>query len=111
MQPAPALHSKTSTAETSLDLDAAIALLEKGEGANITVDLGDGRLARPTGHRGADGLLQRLRAHRMILALGAGPADLTAFSGTLRPLTIAPQVQDILDAISVKPVSSDPHER
>lgn len=82
-----------------LDLDAAIALLEAGKGAGLAVDLGNGRLARANGVRGDEGLLQRLRGHRLILALASGEADLSRFSEAVRPLVIAPEVQDILDAI------------
>ena len=81
-----------------LALDEAIRLLEAGEGQDITVDLGDGRLARADGPRGNDGLLQRLRGHKMMLALASGTADLSRFSAAPRSLTIAPGVQEILDA-------------
>ena len=43
-----------------LGLDEAIRLLEAGQGQDICVDLGDGRLARADGPRGSEGLLQRL---------------------------------------------------
>jgi hypothetical protein len=81
-----------------LGLDEAIRLLEAGEGADICVDLGDGRLARADGPRGREGLLQRLRGHKMMLALASGAADPSRFSAAPRSLTIAPGVQEILDA-------------
>jgi hypothetical protein len=80
-------------------LDDAIVLLEAGQGAGLIVDLGHGRLARASGMRGDEGLLQRLRGHKLILALASGQADLSHFSGSARPLVIAPEVQDIIDAI------------
>lgn len=81
-----------------LGLDEAIRLLEAGEGQNITVDLGEGRLARADGPRGTEGLLQRLRGHKMMIALASGAADLSRFSVAPRSLTVAPAVQEILDA-------------
>ncbi len=83
----------------ALDIDEAIALLEAGKGAGLVVDLGNGRLARANGVRGDDGLLQRLRGHKLILALASGNADLSRFSDSAQPLVIAPEVQDIIDAI------------
>jgi uncharacterized membrane protein YccC len=81
-----------------LGLDEAIRLLEAGEAADSCVDLGDGRRARADGPRGREGLLQRLRGHKMMLALASGAADLSRFSAAPRSLTIAPGVQEILDA-------------
>lgn len=81
-----------------LGLDDAIRMLESGGGQDICVDLGDGRLARADGPRGSEGLLQRLRGHKMMLALASGSADLSRFSAAPRSLTIAPGVQEILDA-------------
>ncbi|MEZ5953189.1 MAG: hypothetical protein R3C13_02685 [Hyphomonas sp.] len=80
-----------------LALDDAIRLLESGSGDGVTVDLGDGRLARADGPRGNDGLLQRLRGHKMMVALASGAADLSHFSSGPRSLVIAPAVQEILD--------------
>jgi hypothetical protein len=80
-------------------LNEAIALLEAGQGAGLIVDLGGGRLARADTMRGEEGLLQRLRGHKMILALASGAADLTRYSNESRPLQIAPEVQDIVDVI------------
>jgi hypothetical protein len=81
-----------------LGLDEAIRLLEDGQGKDICVDLGDGRLARADGPRGSEGLLQRLRGHKMMLALASGAADLSHFTASPHALTIAPGVQEILDA-------------
>ncbi|KCZ50090.1 MULTISPECIES: hypothetical protein [unclassified Hyphomonas] len=81
-----------------LGLDEAIRLLEAGQGQDICVDLGDGRLARADGPRGSEGLLQRLRGHKMMLALASGAADLSHFTASPHALTIAPGVQEILDA-------------
>lgn len=81
-----------------LGLDEAIRLLEAGEGQNVVVDLGDGRFARADGPRGPEGLLQRLRGHKMMIALASGTADLSRFSAASCALTVAPAVQEILDA-------------
>jgi hypothetical protein len=85
-----------------LGLDEAIRLLESGQGQDISVDLGEGRLARADSARGSEGLLQRLRGHKMMLALASGAADLSRFSVAPRSLTIAPGVQEILDAATHK---------
>lgn len=84
----------------AIGLDEAISRLEAGKGEGLVVDLGDGRFATADGHRGDDGLLQRLRGHRMLLALASGAADLSRFETTPDTLTIAPLVQEILDAAS-----------
>ena len=81
-----------------LGLEEAIRLLEAGEAPDLTVDHGDGRLARADGPRGNEGLLQRLRGHKMMLALASGTADLSRFSAAPGSLTVAPAVQEILDA-------------
>lgn len=106
MPAAMAHRDQAPATETVFGLDEAITRLEGGNSSDdITVDLGDGRLARANGHRGETGLLQRLKAHRLIMALGDGPADLTRFASEPRPLFIAPQVQEILNAIRVKPAA------
>lgn len=97
------LHAKPPGAPTVVTVDEAISRLEAGAGAGLVVDLGGGRLARADGHRGQEGLLQRLRGHRMLLALASGAADLTRFQGAPGELRIAPEVQDILDAATRRP--------
>ena len=83
-------------------LEEAISLLEAGQGEGLVVDLGNGRMATAEGHRGTDGLLQRLRGHRMMLSLASGGADLSRFDGTGNALIVAPLVQEILDAAAQK---------
>ncbi|HPF21858.1 MAG: hypothetical protein R3C08_01235 [Hyphomonas sp.] len=92
MRASPALDA------SPLGLDEAIRRLEAGEGQDICVDLGGGRLARADGPRGTEGLLQRLRGHKMMIALASGAADLSRFSVAPRSLIVAPAVQEILDA-------------
>ena len=92
---------KTTRAER-VSLDEAIARLEAGFDGDLFVDLGDGRVAKNDGHRGSEGLLQRLRGHRMMMALASGTADLSRFTKHDHGLLIAPQVQEILDAAKQK---------
>ncbi|MCA8902831.1 MAG: hypothetical protein KDA53_16455 [Hyphomonas sp.] len=92
------MRASPASAPQVLGLDEAIRVLEAGAGDDITVDLGDGRIARSEGARGNEGLLQRLRGHKMMLALASGAADLSRFSAASRSLVVAPAVQEILDA-------------
>jgi len=91
------MRAKPASGTRLLGLEEAIRLLETGEIEDIAVDLGDGRLARADGPRGVEGLLQRLRGHKMMLALASGAADLSRFSAAPRSLVVAPAVQEILD--------------
>lgn len=89
--------------ETSpISLDEAIKRLEAGQGNGLIVDLGNGRVASADGHRGDEGLLQRLRGHRMMLALAAGTVDLSRFETAPDQVSVAPLVQEILDAATQK---------
>lgn len=81
-----------------LALEAAISLLEAGTARDdIAVDLGEGRVARADGALQQRGLLQRLRGHRLLLAMledvsgVPGPGD----DGDM----ICPQVRELLDAV------------
>lgn len=85
-----------------VSLDEAISRLEAGQGEDMIVDLGNGRTASADGHRGSEGLLQRLRGHRMMLALASGAADLSRFETTPDKVSVAPMVQEILDAATQK---------
>ena len=85
-----------------VSLEEGISLLEAGQGEGLVVDLGNGRTASADGHRGTDGLLQRLRGHRMMLSLATGGADLSRFEGLNDSVIVAPLVQEILDATGQK---------
>ena len=50
----------------AISLEDAISRLESGQGEDLTVDLGNGRIATADGSRGTEGLLQRLRGHSMM---------------------------------------------
>ena len=81
-------------------LDEGIALIEAGDAPeNICVDIGEGVLVRGNGPKGLQGLLQRLRGHRMVLALSSGeiaPSVVAMRSG--KP-ELHPSVAEILDAL------------
>lgn len=93
-----AMRANALTNGKALTLEEGITRLEAGEGEGLVVDLGAGRLAAADGHRGPEGLLQRLRGHRMMLALASGTADLSRFVPSNDKLVISPLVQEILDA-------------
>lgn len=98
-----AMRAGKLTSHDPLSLDEAIARLEAGADAEgMSVDLGDGRLASADGHRGGEGLLQRLRGHKMMLALASGSADLSRFAAQAGKVSVLPQVQEILDAARQK---------
>ena len=59
--------------------------------------MADGSAMRARSQPG-DGLLQRLRGHRMMVALASGAADLSKFSAAADTVKVAPLVQEILDA-------------
>ncbi|MGH1421320.1 MAG: hypothetical protein ACRBEQ_05845 [Hyphomonas sp.] len=96
------MRADTQKSENTLSVEQAISRLEAGTGDGITVDLGNGRSATADGHRGDDGLLQRLRGHKMLQALASGNADLSRFTAADETLKIAPLVQEILDAAQQK---------
>ena len=83
-----------------VSLDQGIALIESGDAPdNVCVDIGSNTLLRADGVNGLAGLLQRLRGHRMILALSSGeiaPSVVPMRSG--KP-DMHPDVAAILDAL------------
>lgn len=83
-----------------LDLDEAIARLEAGgEAAGVAVDLGGGAIARADGARGAAGLLQRLKAYRLLKALAEAETMPEAMpDGHASPAVLAP-ARSLLDAV------------
>ena len=96
------MQARTLRAEAVTGLDEAIRKLEAGTGDGLAVDLGSGRVARADSPRGQEGLLQRLRGHKMLLALASGGADLSRLKGMTRELQVAPAVREILDAAARK---------
>jgi hypothetical protein len=86
-----------------LSVDEAIRALEAGEGDGVTVDLGGGRIARADTPRGAEGLLQRLRGHKMLLSQAATGPDVSRLRRLSPDIQIAPAVREILDAATRRP--------
>ena len=86
--------------ESIVSLEEAISLIESGEAnETMTVDIGHDRLIRADGAQGLQGLLQRLRGHRMVLALSSGEAaDSVVAMRSGRP-ELHPDVAEILDAL------------
>lgn len=87
----------------SVSVDEAIRLIEAGKGEGLRVDLGGGRFASADTPRGTDGLLQRLRGHKMLTALSRDGADLSRLKPPATEVIVAPAVREILDATMRKP--------
>lgn len=80
-------------------IDAAIARIESGEAEpGVAIDLGRGRIVRADGPRGLEGLLQRLRCHRALLAMMCGEAPVPEACHADMP-AMSEQAKDLLDAI------------
>lgn len=92
------LRARSCEAGGSTSLDEAIRQLEAGGGDGVAVDLGQGRIASADSPRGREGLLQRLRGHRMLIALASGSADLSRLRPIPGSVQVAPAVREILDA-------------
>lgn len=83
-----------------LTLDDAITLIEAGDAPdNICVDIGHEVLVRADGPKGVQGLLQRLRGHRMILAVSAGELASSVVPMRSGKPDMHPDVAEILDAL------------
>lgn len=83
-----------------LTLDEAIALIEAEEAPeNICVDIGYDVLLRADGPKGLQGLLQRLRGHRMILAVSSGELTSSVVPMRSGKPDMHPDVAEILDAL------------
>jgi hypothetical protein len=87
----------------AVNVDEAIRLIEAGKGEGLRVDLGGGRFASADTPRGTDGLLQRLRGHKMLTALSQDGGDLSRLKPPATEITVAPAVREILDAAMRKP--------
>ncbi len=96
------IRARALCADVTTGLEEAIGKLEAGAGAGLAVDLGGGRIARADSPRGDEGLLQRLRGHKMLLALASGHADLSRLKAQSGDLQVAPAVREILDAAARK---------
>ena len=81
-------------------LDDGIAAIEAGEASdNICVDIGHDTLIRADGAKGLQGLLQRLRGHRMILAMSSGEISPSVVPMRSGKPDMHPDVAAILDAL------------
>lgn len=83
-----------------LTLDQAIAAIEADACSDdVQVDLGNGLIAKANGRMGLGGLLQRLRAHKVLLSFAKMPAGSSATP--MRPFSpdMHPDVAIILDAL------------
>ncbi|MFN4183900.1 MAG: hypothetical protein ACK4M6_03885 [Hyphomonas sp.] len=89
-------------AEITTSVEDAIGKLEAGAGEGLAVDLGSGRIARADSPRGDEGLLQRLRGHKMLLAIASGGVDISRLKAMPGELQVAPAVREILDAAARK---------
>ncbi|MEL6862114.1 MAG: hypothetical protein AAGL11_09765 [Pseudomonadota bacterium] len=86
--------------EETVSLEEAISQIESGEASEtITVDIGHDRLVRADGAQGLQGLLQRLRGHRMVLALSSGEATSSVVAMRSGRPELHPDVAEILDAL------------
>ena len=87
----------------AVSVDDAIRLIEAGSGEGLRVELGGGRFACADTPRGTDGLLQRLRGHKMLTALSQDGGELSRLKPPATEVTVAPAVREILDAAMRKP--------
>lgn len=84
-----------------VSLDEGIDLIESGEALDtICVDIGHENLVRADGSKGLQGLLQRLRGHRMILALSSGETAPSVVAMRSGKPEMHPDVAEILDALA-----------
>lgn len=95
-----ATYLQFSTDITGTDLETAISLIESGDAPEtLVVDLGDGCFARADGRLGLQGLLQRLRGHRLLMTVAQAGQDETVLPLRDGEPEIEPQVAAILDAL------------
>ena len=96
-----ATHLHFSSDTVAVDIDTAITMIEAGDAsATLLVDLGDGSVARADGYLGLQGLLQRLRGHRKLVAMAnSGEANEVIAMRSGKP-DMHPDVAAILDALN-----------
>ncbi len=83
-----------------VSLEQAISCLEAGEPCDgIRVDLGGGRFAEADGPLGRKGLLQRLRGHRLLMAMVQDVAGLQVNAEEVS--IVSEEVQELLDAVKM----------
>jgi len=83
-----------------VSLDEAIEMIEAEKAPDtICVDIGHKTLVRADGPKGLQGMLQRLRGHRMILSLSSGEAAQSIIPLRSGKPDMHPDVAEILDAL------------
>ncbi|MEL7110540.1 MAG: hypothetical protein AAGJ68_06695 [Pseudomonadota bacterium] len=83
-----------------VSLDEAIEMIEAEKAPDtICVDIGHKTLVRADGPKGLQGMLQRLRGHRMILSLSSGEAAQSVIPLRSGKPDMHPDVAEILDAL------------
>lgn len=93
------LASALQEPEGPLGLEDALNRLAAGRaGPGVEVDLGGGWTARADGPRGLEGLEQRLKGLRLLIALAARDGDLRPL-GASQPAAIDPSIAALLDAV------------
>lgn len=96
------IETPHSSSDTLMTIDNAIAAIQNGEAdSSIQVDLGGGRVARVNSDRGLDGLLQRLKGHKTMMALMESASDISHLIDS-SPLHATEEVLEILDAATAK---------
>ena len=84
----------------TVSIDDGIAMIEAGDAPEtICVDIGHDKLIRADGVHGLQGLLQRLRGHRTILALSSGESSDTVVPMRSGKPDMHPDVAAIVDAL------------
>ena len=83
-----------------VSLDEGSVLIESGKAPeNICVDIGHDILVRADGSKGLQGLLQRVRGHRMVMTLASGEASDSVVPMRSGKPDMHPDVAEILDAL------------
>ena len=91
--------ARVTTRAGAITLDVALNMIETGcAPSSLAVDLGGGVIARADDQTGVEALAQRLRGHRMLMAMAAGAPD-TPKLPTSNALSIGSDVQEMLDAV------------
>ncbi len=95
-----ATHLHFSSDITAVDLETAISMIEAGDASEtLLVDLGEGSFARADGRLGLQGLLQRLRGHRALIAMALNGGSETVLPMRSGNPDMHPDVAAILDAL------------
>lgn len=87
--------------DVAVDFETAISMIEAGDASDtLVVDLGEGVIARAEGRLGLQGLLQRLRGHRMLMAMAHAETHEAVLPMRSGKPDMHPDVATILDALN-----------